>query len=181
MKAIGIIEISSIAQGVLLCDGMLKAAEVQILDALPMCPGKYVIIIGGDVASVRHSVETAREEVNDQLIGHLVIANLDPKVLEAVWSTPDYEPLAAVGIIETYSVASGVMAADAAVKAATVRLVEIRLSRGLGGKSFIVLTGTVGDVKAAVQAGADVVKNEGMLVGTSVIPSPHPNLKQILG
>ena len=66
--------------------------------------------------------------------------------------------------------------ADAAVKAAEIDLIEIRLGRGLGGKSFITLTGDVAAVKAAVAAAADMGEEHGMVANTVVIPSPHPDL-----
>lgn len=180
MKAIGIIEVSSIAKGIEYCDHMIKAAEVKVIEALPMCPGKYVIIIGGDVADVKHSVEAAANEGEAVLIDKLVIPNIHEQVFGAVNCTVNIDKIEALGIIETYSVASGIRSADAAVKAASVDLIEIRLSRGMGGKSYITLTGTVGAVEAAVTAGCETAREEGLLAGHSVIPSPHEDLKRLM-
>lgn len=68
------------------------------------------------------------------------------------------------------------MAADAAVKAADIRLIEVRVARGMGGKCFVSLTGDVSDVKAAVEAGAKIAAEEGVLINMEVIASPHPDL-----
>ncbi|NJD02055.1 MAG: BMC domain-containing protein, partial [Ruminiclostridium sp.] len=111
MKAIGIIEVSSIARGIELCDRMVKASEVKVLQALPMCPGKYVILIGGDVANVKNSVEVAAEAAGSGLIDRLLIPNIDGQVFKAINSTCSFEKIEALGIIETFSVSSGILAA----------------------------------------------------------------------
>ena len=78
--------------------------------------------------------------------------------------------------MEFYSVTASVYAADAAVKAADVDLIDVRLGTGIGGKSFVVLTGEVAAVSEAVRCGVGVPAAEGLLVSSVVIPSPHPDL-----
>lgn len=180
MNAIGVVESSGIAKGIELCDMMVKASSVTVLDALPMCPGKYVIIIAGKVADVQHSVDTAAENAGSFIIDKLVIPNIDAQVIQAVNCACEAADMKALGIIETFSVASGILAADAAVKTANIELMEIRLARGLGGKSFVTLTGSVADVDAAVRSGCAAVSGEGLLAGFSVIPAPHGDLKKFI-
>jgi microcompartment protein CcmL/EutN len=86
----------------------------------------------------------------------------------------------ALGIIETFSLASAVVCADASVKVADVSLIEVRLGRGLGGKSFVTLTGDVAAVKSAIEAVRALEEAEGMIAGTVVIPSPHRDILQTL-
>ena len=88
------------------------------------------------------------------------------------------EVLEALGIIESFSVASLIEAADAAVKTAAVELIEIRLAMALGGKAFVTMTGSVADVASAVEAGAAVVAAKGLLTNKVVIPRPRPELLQ---
>lgn len=180
MKAVGIIELTSVAKGIEICDHMIKASEIDVLEAIPMCPGKYVIIMGGKVADVENSVSVAEEEAGVYLVDKLLLAQIDEKVIKAVNCTSIIQKIEALGIIETYSVASCIQSADTAVKAANVELIEIRLARGMGGKSFITLTGRVGDVKAAVSSGCKSAQEQGLLVGYSVIPSPHEELKRFI-
>ena len=71
MNAIGVIESSSIAKGFEICDAMAKASLVTILEAAPICPGKYMIIIGGLVADVTHSIQTGVEIAGSLQIDHL--------------------------------------------------------------------------------------------------------------
>jgi microcompartment protein CcmL/EutN len=88
--------------------------------------------------------------------------------------------MAAIGVMEYFSVTASVYSADAAVKAADVDLVDVRLGTGIGGKSFVVLTGEVAAVRAAIEAGIHTPAAEGMLISSVVIPSPHPELLESL-
>lgn len=180
MNAIGVVEISSIAKGIYVCDSMIKASNVTIIEALPMCPGKYVIIVGGGVADVKNAVEVGQDRAQGAITDSLVIPNIDPQVFKAINCSPNSERIGSLGIIETFSVSSGIRAADIAAKTSNISLIEIRLSRGMGGKSYIAMTGSVSDVDAAVNASVDILRNEGMLAGSSVIPSPANELKRFI-
>ena len=82
----------------------------------------------------------------------------------------------ALGIIETFSVASCIIAADAAAKKANIKLIDIRLANALGGKAYVTLTGEVGAVRSAVNAGCNTIKEDGILLRRVVIPNPHEDL-----
>jgi len=174
--AIGMVEFKSIAQGITAADAMLKAAEVQLLQASPVCPGKYVVIVGGEVAAVQSSVSTGINAASAVVVDSLVIPNVHEDLFPALSATTQVERIDALGIIETFSIASGIVAADLAAKAANVKLIEVRIGRGLGGKAFVLLTGEVSAVRAAVDAGARYAIQAGQLVDCQVIPSPHPDL-----
>lgn len=180
MNAIGLVEINSIASGFETSDSMVKAAMVKLMECLPICPGKFMIIVGGEVADVASSVETGREIAGSSIIDSMVIPNIHPQVFKAINATSRIEAIEALGIIETFTIASGIIAADAAVKAAAVDLVELRLSRGQGGKAYFTLTGDVGAVEASVQAGVEAIKQQGSLVRSVVMPSPHKDLYEFL-
>ena len=176
MKALGMIELNSIPKGIESADAMLKAASVNIVTAQAVCAGKYIAVMTGDVGAVKASVEAGIETAGVNLIDSIVIPNIDDQVIKAVSACTDIEYMGAVGIMETFSLSSAIIAADTAVKAADVDLIEIRLGRGLGGKSFIILTGDVAAVKAANSAAAACEEVKGLMSGNVVIPSPHPDL-----
>ncbi len=176
MNAIGVVELISIARGYAAADAMLKAANVQLYAAKPVCPGKYAILVHGGVAEVQSSVEAGVEAGGQFVVDQLVIANMHPSVWPAVTGVLPPPEIRALGIIETYSMASTVLSADAAVKAASVALVEVRLSLGLGGKAFTTVTGEVSDVTAAVEAAAMLAGARGMLTETVVITAPAAGL-----
>lgn len=177
IRAIGLVEFNSIAKGIEAADSMLKAAQVETLTCRTICPGKYISLIWGDVAAVQSAVSAGINKGMGSVVDEFVLPNVHPSVIPAINGTTQVSEIKSLGIIETFSLASLIVAADTAVKAAEVDLLEIRLGLAIGGKSFVTLTGDVGAVKAAVAAGAASAAEKGLLVNQVVIPSPHPNLK----
>ncbi len=175
-NSIGLVELSSIAAGFEVADIMLKTAEVELLLSRTICSGKYMVLVGGDVAAVRSSVSAGEVVGNGSVIDTFVIPNVHPSIFPAVAGTSKVDVLEALGIIESFSVASLIEAADAAAKAAKVQLIEIRLAMALGGKAFVTLTGEVAAVQAAVDAGAAILTEKGLLVNRVVIPAPRKEL-----
>ncbi len=178
MKAdsIGLIELNSIAAGIQVVDAMLKAAQVELVVARSICSGKYMVIVTGDVAAVSASVDSGIGLVEGAVIDSAVIPRIHPEILPAVSGVSQVMEIKSLGIIESFSVGSLLEAADVSAKAANVQIVEIRLAMALGGKAFISLTGDVSAVRAAVEAGADVVAKKGLLVHKVVIAKPEPGL-----
>jgi microcompartment protein CcmL/EutN len=175
-NSIGLIELTSIAAGFQACDAMLKASDVDLMLSRSICSGKYMVMVRGDVAAVEASVAAGKAGCRFAVIDSFVIPNLHEGVFPAIAGSTKVEELEALGIVESFSVASLIEGADAAVKAANVQLIEIRLAMALGGKAFVTLTGNVAAVQAAVDAGAQIVGQKGMLVNKVVIPHPRPEL-----
>ena len=180
METIGFLELNSIAKGVEVADIVLKAAAVDLIFARAGCPGKYYLLFTGEVAAVQASIDAGREVGGDHVVDDCVIPRVHPQVVRAINMTTMPEAMRAIGVMEFFSVTASVYSADAAVKAADVDLVDVRLGTGIGGKSFVVLTGEVAVVQAAVQAGVSTPNAEGMLVSSVVIPSPHEELLESL-
>ena len=176
MDALGMNEVMSIPTGFLVCDTMLKAAEVTLVSSGCVCAGKHYTVVSGEVAAVRAAVEAGREAASGVLVDSLVIANIEKSVAPAIMACTDTEHLKSVGVMETYSLCAAIHAADAAAKAADIRLLEVRLGRGLGGKSFVLLTGDVAAVTAAVEAAETLEETQGLMGKSAVIPAPHPDL-----
>ena len=113
----------------------------------------------------------------DAIVDQLFLPNAHPGIFPALASATPPGDGEALGIIETVTVATCIVAAGAAAKAADVQLLDLRLANGLGGKSFVLIEGTVGDVEAAMAAGVAYVKQEGLLVRDVIIPQLHPDMK----
>jgi microcompartment protein CcmL/EutN len=174
--SIGLIELTSIAAGFQVCDTMLKTADVDLVLSRSICSGKYMVMVRGDVAAVQASVTAGIGSGRFSVIDSFVIPNLHESVFPAISGASKVETLEALGIVESFSVASLIEGADAAVKTANVELIEIRLAMALGGKAFATMTGDVAAVQSAVDAAAAVVGQRGMLVNKVVIPHPRPEL-----
>ena len=147
--SIGLIELTSIAAGFLAADAMLKAANVDLVLSRSICSGKYMVMVRGDVAAVEAAVSAGMSRLGSfSMIDSFVIPNLHEAVFPAISGIDEGGGIESLGIVESFSVASLIEGADAAVKAANVQLIEIRLAMALGGKAFVTMTGDV----AAVQA-----------------------------
>jgi microcompartment protein CcmL/EutN len=180
MAALGIIEISNITKGYLICDGILKLAPVTVFSAQPVCPGKVVLIFGGLVSAVSHACEYARGNFSEYILDISEFGNIDARVFDALNGVIENENQGSLGIIETYSAAACILAADTALKAANVGIADLRLARGMGGKSLLTLTGSISAVVSATEAGANYAKENGLLTDTAVIPAPHEALWDLI-
>jgi microcompartment protein CcmL/EutN len=166
-QSIGLIEVSSVATGYLVEDVMLKAANIKLLLARSICSGKFLIVISGDVASVTAAIAAGRASAGPALIEGRQIARVHSSVLQAISQSTDIDPkqLRSIGVIETFSAASIIDAADAAIKSANVTLLRIHLAMALGGKGFVLMAGDVSSVQAAVAAGSQA-RRRGRNVGS---------------
>lgn len=174
--AIGLVELSSISRGIYAADQMVKTAEVEIVTAQTICPGKYIALVQGEVAAVQNSVRAGEETAGEYLVDSLIIPNIHEDIFPAITGTTTLESIVALGIFETFSVAAMVAAADQILKAAELEAIEIRLGTGLGGKSFFTFTGDVASVKTGVAAGLESMAEYGLVVNAEVIPAPSEKL-----
>ncbi|RLB43605.1 MAG: propanediol utilization protein [Deltaproteobacteria bacterium] len=170
-RAIGLLELNSVARGIECGDAMVKASDVELIMARSTCPGRYLVMIAGDVGSVQNSVEVGKDVAGEFLIDRFIIPNVHSSVFPALSCSTSVHEINALGVIETYSVASCIIAADGAAKAADISLIEVRCATGLGGKSYVSFTGDVGSVRAAVDAAVGLIQEEGMVQCYAVIPS----------
>ena len=175
-NAIGMVEFISIARGIYAADQMVKASEVEIVTAVSACPGKYIAIITGDVSSVQNSVDVGEELAEEYLVDAIVIPNVSKGIFPAIAGATMPESVQAVGIVECFSMATMIIAADAILKAAELDAIELRMGNGLGGKAYFTFTGDVAAVQTGVDAGKAMIKDKGLLVNAEVIPSPSKRL-----
>lgn len=180
MQAIGFLELNSIAKGVEAADAILKAASTQLLFAKATCPGKYVVLLSGEVAAVTASLDAGAYIGGRYVVDAVVIARIHPQVIHAVHQAVQPVQTGAVGVMEFYSITAAIYGADAAAKSADVTLMDVRLGTGIGGKSFVVLCGDVAAVDEAVKAGIHQAQEHGMVVSSVVIPNPREEIFQSL-
>lgn len=174
--AIGVIELKNVPKGVEATDDALKSAGVTLVTAHPSCPGKYEIILTGSISDVTAATTHVLKKFDGYVIDSSIMGRIDQSVIKALFGTEKSEKSGSLGILETFSAATCIKAADLAVKTAKVEIYDLRVSRGLGGKGVFLITGEVGDVTAAIEAGANYAMREGMLSASSVIAAPHKEL-----
>ncbi|WP_329887029.1 BMC domain-containing protein [Pseudoramibacter sp. HA2172] len=176
-RALGMIELNSIARGIRVTDEMLKASQVDLVRSSTVCPGKYIVLIAGEVGEVEASMKVGEQLAAAYTVNTLLIPNIHEQLVPALMGTTRVIKTEALGVLEFYSIASAITAADTAAKAAQIQLIEVRIGYAIGGKGFVTLTGDVGAVKAAVAAAES---DRDLLVETTVIPRPAMPLTDAL-
>ncbi len=181
--ALGLLELSSIARGVVVADAALKRAPAILMSSRTLSAGKHLVVLEGDVASVNEAMAAGRTAAGDLLLDRLELAMADAQiwpmlavggvVIGADWADdPDAE---AVAIVETRTVCAAIAAADAACKAADVVVRDVRLAVDLAGKAVFTFTGDLDAVDAAVEAAGAAAADR--LVGLERIAQPAPELR----
>jgi microcompartment protein CcmL/EutN len=179
---IGLLEFANVPRGIEAADALLWEATVELLFSAPVQPGKYVLLFSGSVDDVRAALRKGEELGGQDVIDRLHIPAVHEQVEAALRRRDEYieGKLDAIGVIETTTVASAILAADRALKKATVDLFDLRIANGLGGKSFLCLVGEISDVRAAVAEAAGLAAEAGRLSRDVVIPNPHEDLSRYL-
>ena len=109
------------------------------------------------------------------LIDHVVLPNPHER-LESVFESPVAYVGGSVGIIEAYSLAGIIRAADAVLKMAeTTAALKIRLGDHIGGKGYFIFCGELHDVEFAMAAGRKAL-GDGLLISTEIVANPHEDL-----
>jgi microcompartment protein CcmL/EutN len=176
--ALALIEFDSIAAGVQAGDAMAKKAPVARVVSGTVHNGKYLVLVSGEVADVEESYGEGLEIGRSAVLDSVLLPGVDPCVASAVGKQRRPEPVDALGIIETRTVAAAIAAADAGIKGAEVNLIEVRLADGLGGKGLVFFSGLVHDVEAAVRIGVEYISSTSALVHAVVIPQLHPDIAE---
>ena len=171
-KAIGMVEMKTVSSGMRAADRMVKTAEVDILEASTVCPGKYLVLISGELSAVRASVDAACAADAELVIDSFVLGAPHESIFTALYGTADIGAPEALGVLETFSSSAAIVAADVAAKTAMVQLIELRLARGMCGKSYLLLTGGIAAVQAAIERAQAGAGEHGMFLDSAVIPHP---------
>ncbi len=174
--AIAVLELDSIAIGFRAGDAMVKRAPVEVTYAGTVHPGKYLVLVGGDVASVEESFAAGLAAGGDSVLDRIFLPSAHPEVVRYLRGMRGRVTGEALGIVETRTVAATIGAADRGLKGAEVDLVELKLADRLGGKAYCVFSGTVADVEAAVEIAVDRLEDPSTLIAQVVIPDFHDEM-----
>jgi microcompartment protein CcmL/EutN len=159
---------------------MLKAANVTALRCCSVSPGKYLALISGDTGSVNAAMDAGEKAGGEYIVDVLRIPKVHPQLIPALSGTAEVVRGEAVGGLEYFSVASAVIAADEAPKAAAVSLIDVRIGYAVGGKGVVLFTGETGAVEKALEAAKNRTSGAGLLVCSTLINRPSEELYQSL-
>ncbi|MBN2103354.1 BMC domain-containing protein [bacterium] len=177
-NAIGVIELASLYKGFEVQDAVLKMTKIEKLLARTICSGKYIILVRGEIADVESCIRQAKETGGFAIVNALMIPNVDAGIFPAIAGTTtlDSPEVDGLAVIETFSVASAIKAADFAVKEAEIVLLRIHVAMAIGGKGLVVMTGNIDALKSALGPSLEFLRQEGLLAGSTLITHPHPDV-----
>jgi len=177
--AIAVVEFNEIPTGMSATDAMLKKAPIAFVKCGTITRGRYLTLIGGTTGSVDEALREALAHGGSTVLDHLFLADVHPRVYEAILGRRKPGNSGALAIIETDTVAANVRAAEAALKGTPVDLIEIRLAdTGLSGKGVSIYHGELHDIEAAVDIAVGFLERTGVEVGFKIISAPHEALSK---
>ena len=171
-KALAMVEYLTVSTGITAADSMVKTADVELIEAHVVCPGKYIALITGELSAVSAAVDAAKANYPSKLVDSFVLGNPDESIFPAIYGSVEIENPQALGVFETYSAASIIVAADIASKTADVQLIELRIAKGMCGKSYMLITGEVAAVTASIETVKSRLQESSMYLDSSVIANP---------
>ena len=69
------VEYKTVSSGIRAADLMIKTSSVEVIQASVVCPGKYIVLITGDLSAVKASVDAAKVQIGEQMIDSFVLGN----------------------------------------------------------------------------------------------------------
>ena len=175
VSALGLVEYLKIPTGMMAADKMSKTSNIDIIHAATVCPGKYIVLFKGNLSDVKAAIEGGTIGFEHNVIDSFLLGNPTEQIYGAISGSTSVEIKGAVGIVESYSVASIIEAADIAAKTSAVTLVEVRLARGMCGKNFFIINGELSAVEMSVENAKKHLMESGMLLDSAVIANPSDN------
>lgn len=175
MDSIGLLELTSIATGVEIVDKMLKIANVDLVYAKASCPGKYYIMISGNLASVNESIAEGKKLGKGFIVCDKVLSRIHPSVIKALNMSTNVTEVDTLGVLEYYNASNAIIASDLAVKSSNVEILTLRVGTGIGGKSFVAICGETSSVKSAIDTCLSTI-DDGMQVSYSIVSRPRKEI-----
>ena len=173
---IAAVEFKSIAKGIFVTDEMLKSAQVSLLLATTLCPGKYLTVVSGETSAVEKAVEIADRLGGRHVFSSFVINGVNREIIDSISGRTKGVIKDSIGIVESQHMANIISAADISLDSAEVEIVDFRLGKGCGVNSFYIMTGTLTAVDEAVKSAVDFLSALGSLIAFKVIANPDRDL-----
>ncbi|MGB5485848.1 MAG: BMC domain-containing protein [Lysobacterales bacterium] len=175
-----LLEFNTIASGVLASDLMLKRSPIALLRCGTIHPGRFLILIGGSVASTQEAFESGKElgEAGGSLSGSVFLGDIHPNLHDAVLGTRRDLTGDSLAVVETRSSPALLAAVDAAIKSTPVVLSEVRLGDDLGGHALALMSGDLQDVEVALDICSDRAGEQ--LLARTLLPRLDGGLRSLL-
>ena len=177
-NALALMEFETTAHGLLAVDTMVKNSPIALLRCGTVHPGRYLVLIGGSVASVDEAYMEG--QAIGQVRDSVMLPDPHADLASALNERPEASESEAMAVFETLSSPALLRGLDAALKATPVQLAEMRLSDDLGGRGLGILTGTLTDLNAALDVAQLRAGDAGWTVARTIMPRVEPLVRTIV-
>lgn len=181
LPAIALVEVRTVAAGAFAADKMVKRAPVELLHAGTVQPGKFLILVGGGTAEVEESHREGLHAAGGEVLDDVFLPDVHHRVVGALGGERKFDKYDSLVVLETSTTAAILRATDAAVKGAQVKVAEIRLANGLGGRGLALLTGELTDVEAAAEIAQLVLAGREVILCHSIVSNVDEQFAERLG
>lgn len=169
---LAVVEFKSISMGIFTTDAMLKAANVNLVMATSLCPGKYLTVVEGGTSAVENSLKIADEIGGRHVFSSEVVNAISSKVIDAINGKLKNTADGAIAIIESMQMAALINSADEVVDAVQIEFVDFRLARGCGVNCFYIFSGELSSVKEGARVASQFLSERGAMLAFRVISGP---------
>ena len=177
IDVLGVIEFSDTASGTVALDAMTKSAPVDVVGVRQINPGKLVIFIGGDVASVEIALQSGERAAGNGLVASSFFPAVHPSVVDALRGrTVDAERWTSVGVVDAASIADALFAADLGAKRADVVVAALKIGDSMGGRASIRFTGDLHELESAMAVAGDYLREHNQMISAVTIANPHQDV-----
>jgi microcompartment protein CcmL/EutN len=176
--AIALIELSNIATGIQTGDAMVKKSPIALLKTGTISRGKYLVLVGGTVASVDEAYREGLAIAAQACLDSMILPDVHPRVVSAALGQEEKVYAESLGILETPTIAVNIAASDAAIKGAEVQILEMRLGDNYGGKGYTLFNGKVEDVQAAIEIACQLIQRRNSSASAGIIPRLHESMRR---
>lgn len=178
--AIALLEYENVAAGVLASDVMVKRSPIALLRCGSVHPGRFLILVGGSVASTEEAYAAGVQvgESRHALHGSVFLGDVHPSLHDAVLGSRSEVSGDALAVVETRSSPALLAAVDAAVKSTPVVLSEVRLGDDLGGHALALMSGDLFDVETALDICSERAGEQ--LLARTLLPRLDADLRSVL-
>ena len=175
-----LLEFATISAGVFASDLMVKRSPIALLRCGTVHPGRFLILVGGSVASTEEAFAVGVElgETQGTLTGSVFLGDVHPTLHDAVLGTRLALHGDALAVIETRSSPALLAAVDAAIKSTPVILAEIRLADDISGHAVALMSGDLTDAETAIAICKDRAGEQ--LLAQSLLPRLDSELRSLL-
>jgi microcompartment protein CcmL/EutN len=175
-----LLEFKTIASGVLASDLMLKRSPVALLRCGTIHPGRFLILVGGSVASTEEAYQAGLQlgQTEGCLNDSIFLGDIHPFLHDAVLGKRRNLAGDALAVVETRSSPALLAAVDAAVKSTDVMLAEVRLGDDLGGHALALMCSDLPNIETALDICSDRAGDQ--LYSRQLLPRLDPGLRSLL-